>query len=409
MAGLLILALLLGGCWDRTEVEDSAFVSSIGVDIMDSEYLWTFRISETEKLTMGMLSTTTAEPGKLASGVITVRARSLQQALQLLQPSFMRVISLEHVRSIAFGEELAEQGLAPVLSQFLRHHQIRRGASIQVVRGTALHPFMNNRPVADVNPVKFFEGARLVQKRFHLSPPIQLHQLYARLSAPGVDPIAGVVGVNEMAKEPPGSELPPMGGRSLVGGEVPRNGGNPVEFAGTAIFRGDRLVGILTVDETAALLALRGEMGKVYTSVRDPEAKQVYLTFRLHQENKPQFRASFSGSRPVVRVKLQFEVEILSAPVETDYSAPEHRRRLERYIATEYADPLFNTLIEKVYHEWGADPVGIGQLFRTRFATFDDWLAYGWHERVKEIEVTVETDVFIRRFGMQFSGDVERD
>ncbi|MFZ5816969.1 MAG: Ger(x)C family spore germination protein [Bacillota bacterium] len=405
-AGLMLLSLLLSGCWDRREIEDTIYVASIGVDAQGDEYLWTFRVVEAERLTLGMLTAVTAEPGRLASGVITVRATSLQQAVQLLQPSIMRVISLEHVRWIGFGEEVANQGLGPLLSQFLRHNQIRRSANIYLVRGTALYPFLNNRPVGDLNPMKFFETARLVQKRFHLSPPVQLQHYYARLSSPGVDPMIAVVGVNEMAKEQPGSELPAMGGRSLKGGEVPRNGGNPAEFMGTAIFRGDRLAGTLSVDETAAVLALRGEMGKVYMSVPDPREEGVYITIRLHQENKPRYRADFRNHRPIIHVRLQFEAELLSTPGMTDYSQPENRRALERSIANDYLAPLFRSLTDKVYSDWGADPAGFGQLFRSRFATFDDWVAYRWTDKVPDLKVTVESDVFIRRFGMLLSSDI---
>lgn len=409
MVGLILVALLLGGCWNRTEIEDTVFVASIGIDSVEDEYLWTFRIAETERLTLGMLTATASQPGKLASGVIVIRASSLQQAVQLLQPSIMRIISLEHVRWIGFGEPLARQGLSPVLSQLLRHNQIRRGTSTYVVRDSALKPFLQNRPVADVNPMKFFEGARLVQKRFRLSPPIQLQHVYARLTSPGVDPFMAVVGVNPRATQPHGSELPAMGDRSLKGGEVPRNGGNPPEFMGTAVFRGDKLAGILSVDETAGVLALRGEMGKVYMSVKDPKEEGVTITLRLHQENKPQYQAFFQGNRPAVHTKLQFEAELLSTPGKTDYSLPENRRLLEKHLATEYAGKLFSGLVGKVYKEWGADPAGFGQLFRTRFATFDDWLAYRWHDKVKETKVTVESDVFIRRFGMLLSSEIPEE
>ncbi|MFZ5822794.1 MAG: Ger(x)C family spore germination C-terminal domain-containing protein [Bacillota bacterium] len=195
----------------------------------------------------------------------------------------------------------------------------------------------------------------------------------------------------------------------MEAGEVPRNGGNLVEFMGTAVFRGDKMAGSLTVDETAAVLALRGEMGKVYKTVEDPLEEGKYVTFRFHQENKPQYRASFRGDQPVVHVRLQFEVELLSTPGKTDYSLPENRRALEEYLAREYADPLFENLIDKVYYQWGADPAGFGQLFRTRFATFDQWLDFKWHERVTDMEITVESEVFIRRFGMLLSSDLSQD
>ena len=166
------------------------------------------------------------------------------------------------------------------------------------------------------------------------------------------------------------------------------------------MFRGDRLAGMLTVDETAGLLALRGEMGKVYASVPDPRGEGLRLTLRLHQENKPKFRVSFAGDRPVVHVKLQFEGEVLSVPGRTDYTLPQNRRLLEQHIARHLEKETFIPLLKRVYGEWGADPVGFGQLFRSRFPTHDAWVAYRWPRHTKDLTATVEVDLFIRRFGM---------
>lgn len=223
----------------------------------------------------------------------------------------------------------------------------------------------------------------------------------------GVDPHVALVGINDTAKEKPGSSpLPPMAGQSLKAGDIPRHGGNPAEFAGTAVFRRDRLAGTLTIDETSALLALRGEMGKVYASVSDPREEGLQLTLRFHQENKPKYVATFNGTRPRVHVILQFEAELLSAPGRTDYSQPENRRRLEQHISKSYMEPLITSLVRKLCNEWGADPVGFGQLYRSRFASFPAWVSYRWEDHVRDLQVTVETDVFIRRFGMILSGEL---
>lgn len=399
VALLLALALGLGGCWDRSEIEDTAYLSSIGVDVADGEYLWTFRVIEAERLPVGTLTALPPPAGRLP-GLVTARAASLEQALQLVQANLVRVLTLEQVRFITFGEEVARQGLGPLISQFLRHNQMRRTMGVHVAAGRAVDIFANNRPVGEVNPVKFLEGALTVERRWHLAPPVRFQHVYARLLAPGADPLLSLIAVNPMAGQAPGSPLPPMAGRSLRAGEFPRTGGNPVEAAGSAVFRGDRMVGTLTVDETAALLALRGEMGKVYMTLPDPQEEGQMLTLRVHQENKPQYRARFSGDRPVVHVRLQFEGELLSSPGRTDYSQPAQRRALERAVVRHFQRELYGPLLRRVYNEWGADPVGLGNLFRTRFPTFTAWLEYRWPDHVREIQITVEIELFIRRFGL---------
>ncbi|HWI52114.1 MAG TPA: Ger(x)C family spore germination C-terminal domain-containing protein [Symbiobacteriaceae bacterium] len=402
---LVTLALLMSGCWDMTEVSDTIYVASIGVDSAGEEFLWSFRLVEAEKLVLGMMTAVPGEPG-LAGGSLSVRSPSLEQAVQMIQPSLGRIVSLEHVRWIGISEEVARRGITSLLSQFLRNSQVRRGVSMYVFVGRAVDGFLHNKPVSDTNSVKFFEGVRLVQKRMHLSPPMQLQHFYTRLMAPGVDPTLALVAVNFGAKAEPGGELPPVEGRSFKAGEVPRAGGNPVEFLGSGVFRADRLVGLLNINQTESLLSLRGELGKVYASVPDPREAGKLITLRFHQENKPQYRPSFVGKRPKVHVKLQFEGELLSTPGTTDYSRPENRRLLERYIAKFLQKEITTGFVELVYGEWGADPIGFGQLFRSRFPTQDAWLAYRWPDHVRDLAVTLEIEMFIRRFGMLLGNPV---
>ncbi len=397
---LLVILLTLSGCWDRTEIEDAAYIVSMGIDAAGDEYLWTFRIVQAELLTIGMLTEPPVQPTRLASNLVTVRGRSLQQAIQLVQAGIARIVSLDHLRSMVIGEELARQGVGPILSQLMRHNQIRLGPTVLVAKGSALEIFVSNRGTGELNPAKFIEGLLLVQKRLHLSPPARLLQFYNRLQSPGSDAIMSVVAVNPLAAQPPGIPLPPMGNRSLQAGEFPRAGGNPVEIAGTAVFKRDKLAGFLNVDETGALLSLRGEMGKVYASVPDPREPGQTISLRFHQENKPQFRAAFADDRPVVTIRLQLEGELLTSPGRTDYTEPVNRRALERFIADYSVRQTYHPLVHKVYRQWGADPVGLGNLFRMRFPTFNDWLDYQWPDHVRDLTVTVEVELFIRRFGM---------
>lgn len=393
------VALLLGGCWDRLEIEDTAYVVAAGIDAARGEYLWTFRVVEAEPIPTGMLTPPPAQPAPERLRLVTVRGASLEQALQLLQASLARVATLEHLRTVVVSQEVARQGLGPLLNQFLRHNQVRRTVAVLVARDQAADLMVQNEP-GEVNPVRAQEGLILSLKRMHLGPPVRLQHFFARLLAPGVDPILPLVAVSPLAAGGEAETLPPMGTRSVAAGEGPRAGGNPLEAAGTAVFRGDRLAGVLTVDETAALLALRGEMGKVYASFPDPREEGTIITLRLHQENKPRYRVDLQGGRPVAAIHLQLEGEILSSPGRTDYSAPENRRLLERHVARYLVENVYTPLIRRMYNEWGADPIGIGQLLRGRFATFDDWLAFRWPDRVWDLRAQVSIELFIRRFGL---------
>ncbi|MFZ5824397.1 MAG: Ger(x)C family spore germination protein [Bacillota bacterium] len=397
---LLLAALMLSGCWDLTSIEDVAYVVSIGVDKAEEEFLWTFRVVEAESLPVGMMTVAPNPTGEneLSSGLMTARARTLEQAVQVLQPSFARILSLEHVRFVILGEEVARERLGLLLSQFLRHHEIRRAAGMAVARGRAVDVFRENQPVGERNPAKFLEGVLLAQKRFHLSPPMRVQHFYNRVAAPGLDAVLPLISVNEGARGEPGSPLPAMGSRSLKAGEFPRNGGNPTEVAGMAVFHKDRLMGMLDVNESIAILALRGEMGKVYQTVPDLEGRPI--TIRYGQETKPQYRVSLDGENAAVQIRLVIDGELICVAGMTDYTEPTMRRQLEEHIAAFADATVYNPLVRKLYNEWGADPIGLGQVVRRRFPTFLHWMEYGWSDRIQEVVVTVQTEFFVRRFGL---------
>lgn len=162
-------------------------------------------------------------------------------------------------------------------------------------------------------------------------------------------------------------------------------------------------MGFLNVDETQMLLALRGEMGKAYVSFPEPGAPNQMVTMRFHQENMPKYRASFRRSRPHVEVRLLFEGEVLAIPGGTDYVRPEARERLEKAEAR-YAQRTMRGLLNKL-HDWGADPVGFGQLFRGEFATWRDWEEYDWQKHVQDLEVDVTVDMRVHRYGLYTGPD----
>lgn len=400
LALLVAAALLLSGCWDRTEVEDTAYAIVIGVDATEQgECLWSFLIAKLPAAQGGGAVTTTS-PDQPGAGPISVTGCTMERALQHAQASLGRVLSLVQVRYVVVGEEIARSKMRSVVSQLMRHNQIRRGAGLIVGLPRAVDLLMAFDPLIDVNVIKVQEGLLLAQKRFHLAPPIRLQHYLSRLMSEGEDAIVSVGAVNPLARERPGGPMPRVGSRRFIAGQIPRRGGNPVEVAGTAVFRGDRMAGILDVEETAALLALRGEMGKVYLDLPDPTNKEKQVAIRFGQENKPQFRASLAEGKPVLHVRLQLEGELLAAPAGTDYSRPENRRMLEDFISRYFEQEVYPPLLHKIYKEWRADPAAFGHVFRAQFPTIDAWIAYDWARRIKELEVTVELAMFIRRFGL---------
>lgn len=401
---MALVLVLLTGCWDRTELEDQSYIVLIGVDRDEQEgVILTAMVAMVQEFAAGTLNAP-VQPSEpvLAATLLTARAATITQAIFVLNGAMTRRLDLRHLRAVVVGESLGRQGLEPVVMELLRTPLARGSGLLIQAKGRAYDVLNALRPVGEVNPGRMAEGILLQAKQLHLAPPVRLHQYTTAAAATGGDPYLPVLAVNPNVTGTGG--IPPATGRqSALPGELPRLGGNPVEFVGLAIFRRDRLAGFLNVDETQMLLALRGEMGKAYVTFPDPDVPGQQVTTRFHQENLPRYRATYQGGRPRVHVRLLFEGEVLAMPGGTNYSEPEAGQRLAR-AASDYAAETIRGMLEKL-HSWGADPVGFGHLYRGRFRSVREWEQYEWRRQLPDLTVEVEPVMRFRRFGLLISGD----
>lgn len=402
--GYVLLAVLLTGCWDRTEVEDQGYIITLGLDRGEGDQiLVTARSAIIQAMPSGTLESYAqmSEP-RLAAALLTAQGRTITEAIHVLNGGMTRRLDTRQLRGVVVGESLAREGLEPLVMELFRSPLARGSVLFIQARGRAFDLLKTNDPVGEVNPAKMSEGFVLQAKQLHLAPPVRMHHFVSRLAASGGDPFLPVLAVNADVLN--GAQEPQRAaGASALPGELPRGGGNPVEFTGTAIFRRDRLRGFLNVDETQMLLALRGEMGKAYLSLPDPDVPDQSVTIRFQQENMPKYQASFQRGRPHVHVKIVFEGEVLAIPGGTDYVPPVARERLER-AAARFAEQTIRNLLNKL-NEWETDPVGFGHLFRGYFPSLRTWEQYDWSDHVKELQVTVEADMRIRRYGLYTGPD----
>lgn len=392
-AALALATASAAGCWDRTQIEDLAYVLTLGVDqVEDGELVVTAQVAMVQSLSIGVLGAQIRrdEP-VMAARLLTARADNITQALQILSGSMTRRLDLRHLRAVVVGDSLSRQGLEPLVMELLRSGFARGTAALFQARGRAGDMMAAFSPVGEVNPGRATEGLLLVARYLHLTPPSRLHQFAVRMAAPGGDPFVTVAALGTGSGPGPARN-------SALPGELPRAGGNPVEFGGSAVYRRDRLAGYLTIDQTQCLLALRGEMGKAYSSFPDPDVPDRRVTLRFHQENLPQYRADLRGGRPRLQVRLLLEGEVLAIPGGTDYVRPQARKRPEQAAAQHFTATARDLL--RQLREWEADPMGFGHLFRGRFPTWRDWEAYNWRQRLADLEVDLEVTMRIRRYGL---------
>ncbi|MGM0714624.1 MAG: hypothetical protein ACQEU9_22745 [Bacillota bacterium] len=104
----LTLVILLGGCWNRKELNDLAICVGIGIDKVKTGYSVSVQIVDPAEVAANK-----GKPGRAPVTLFTMSGATVFEALRKMTTISPRKIYMSHTRMLILGEELAREGIAP--------------------------------------------------------------------------------------------------------------------------------------------------------------------------------------------------------------------------------------------------------------------------------------------------------
>lgn len=416
----VIIILILGtfllsltACYDAHEMDDMLYVVSIGVDKGISDK-WRLTIQfPTMKEGGGQTQSGSGGGGQSQSGsggdeqsghsYASIDAPSFFTGIDMLNASLPRKLNFSHAQIIVFSEELAKEGLiGEYIAPLSRFREIRRSAHVFVVKGNAIDFIKENKPVIGTTISKSFQVLAHTSENIGYFPNITLENFYEALKSPCGQAIAAMTSVNDLESfaedgEPWGTKYK-TGGEYLAG-QLPRAGQNKIEVWGTALFNGNKMVGELNGDETRFLLIARGEFKQGSFTMQDPQKPELIIPLDVRVSKKPQIDIDIKDKKPVIRLKVQLDADLLAVQSMINYEQPELQSLLEQTFKKSVEDGIA-TLIKKC-QDLNADAFHFGDYAAKNFLTIDAFESYDWNSHFKEAEVIVDVNFAIRRTGTQ--------
>jgi len=412
LCALLILALLLlslPGCWGSKETDEVAYPLVLGFDKGEKDNLVVTMSIANPKVIAGMGGGGGGgggggEGGK-ATIAVSVETYAPLAAIDLLNTSVNRRISLMHAKTYVFSEELAREGLNKWISPLLRYRELRTTSLIVICRGKAKDFIEKNNPMLELSPTKQFELVNKLSNEHGLYLSTQLLNFYEDLKSQSIQPSAPLVASHEGGLESakPGAS---KGGELALGkyiaGEVPISGGNKSQVIGTAVFRGDKLVGTLDGQETRYYMMLRGLFRSGIMNVTDPLAGDptVGVGLLVHQARSPEYKTSIDENGNVsIDVELFLEPEIIGIFSDINYERPDLKPILEEAFSRRVEQGCQN-LLHRTQEEMRSDIIGFGNHVKHHFLTVQSWRKMNWLGRYPDAQVNVSVHTKVRRTGL---------
>lgn len=402
LAEIMLLSLILGACLDAREIDEWAYIYTIGVDK---------GISDKLRMTVQIPALKTGTPGGQggqgsSSGseseytVISLDCPSFYSGVSMINTSLSRKLNYTHAKFFMVSEDLAREDIGPLIRAFVRDRQIRRTMHMIVVKGQASEFIQEYDPVVGTAISKTQEGMMAMEGETGFFIDTTFGEFLDDTKSTKRQPIAVLAAVNDFSNFTdviPAESKDFKSSGDYYAGELPRKGGDKGEYLGAALFDGGRMVGELNGDETRALMMIKGEFERGSIAIPDPLKPELVDTLIIRQQKQPDVKITFRNNEPVIRLHIFLEGDLQALQSDEEYEDPKLKPILEKQVRSILEDHLKKT-IEKC-QKLGCDVFGFGDTACMQFLTIQEWEAYGWLNHFSKATIESELDFTIRRTG----------
>jgi spore germination protein KC len=382
---LLILFLLNStGCWNRIEPEQYTWLAWIALDrAAEGKIQVTVALSPP----LSPVPTGTAPPEKLLI-VSSSIGDTIFDAVREINSHMPKRLFWPYLQAIIISEDLARAGVEQYLDSLFRNVRTHKNAWVFITKGSTNSIFKVD-PQIEKNPSTLINSLVKAEQGFlGKSRVIKLKDFQRELGEPGVDPVVSVLGIwdtDEKKLLAPGAKVPEK---------------SELALNGSAVFRGDKLIGWLSPEESQTYLLMKGELKTGMIVVPHPDNPQNKAGIDVIS-NSAKLKSEIVGDQIKAHVTIKIMGNLgdqwLNRPgqkAEEPNEQPEFYRKLGEALENKIKSNM-EELLAKSQTEFNSDILGIGNYLWYRYP--NDWkqIQSNWLDYYKKaaIEVDVKVDI----------------
>ncbi|AKX96883.1 germination protein GerAC [Moorella thermoacetica] len=392
--GAFALAFSAGGCWDRREINELAFLSCAAFDLEGGNRVLTSEFIRPSAAGGGERGGGETLPQRQALIVSnrnkTFLAIGREKALGLPRRAY-----LAHTAAVLVGEEMARYGIKEVLDFVDRNPEIRRTTLILLTRGPAREVLVRAQSGLEKTLGREITGLhKWVQVSGYGYIP-NINDIFFDLSG---DAGTTVLPVLELSPQP----FPPiLGPATATGGGIPAGrAGEPetlmtARLNGAGLFYHDKLVAWLDQEQTRGWAWVRNKVKSAMLALPRQENSLVSVNII---SSRAEAAIDMQGGRPQGKIKIKVEGDLLEEQCYQDFTKEEAVKSLESRMAAQITSEISSALNQAKMA--GTDVFGFGGALHRRYPEVWRQLEGRWNEEFKKLPVTISVEAKLRRTGM---------
>ncbi|MBM7655331.1 Ger(x)C family spore germination protein [Neobacillus cucumis] len=374
----IVSIFLLTGCWDRSEINDIAFVVATGVDKGEkNQFLFSLQVPLPSS--MGGAGSSGGGGGTSGEGPYLVAqgtGGNERQAMEEIQTKLSRRVYLGHRRVHIIGESLAEAGIKKTLNAVFTQPRSRISTFLLISKGDAVNLLKTQPRMEQYSG----EGMREMSKNsLNMTVRSALQDLY-REGKDMIIPMINTAGTTKTDKTK-----------------------KEVQMQRFAVFKDDKLVFSTNKNESAGVLWLFEKMLKKSASF--PVAKNEEISVQIF-ENQTKPKLKIVDGKPTFLLTVKTVGVLFENEPNYRIEDPQTYRlvisKMEGQIKKEIEAILNHA------HSQGVDVFGFGwYLFKYKHQEWNQNWKNDWRTILPNLKVTIKVDADIQRSAN--SGIVEKE
>lgn len=367
-----LLLLLLGGCWDRTEINDLALITALALDQTENG-----QIQATVQIIIPQ-----NQGGMNASGgngshskPVTTRSEhgaNITEALSKLQRVMSRKQFWGQCKIFIFSEKLAKSGIREQFDFLVRHPQPRERAYMLVSKGKAADALEVFPPIerSSADALRKFSDMNIGIK-------VTLEQLSMMLkgdSRTAALPLVYILPENKSAE--PYQTIP--------------------YIFGTAVFKKDKMIGEISEMTTRGVLWIRNEIEEYTVTYKAEEGEGLVSLHPVKASLK--LIPKIQGDRWGMTIKVFAEADIVQNGTDLNPFRPDLLNTMNEAFKQDVRERI-HIALDEVQHRLQADIFNFAREFHRTYPKQWEKAKDRWDDIFPEVKVEIDIKTLIHRPG----------
>lgn len=377
---LTLLTLILSGCWSKRELNELAIAVALGVDKVDDVYEISVQVVDPSEIS-------SKQPTSGRAPVITYHAqgKTVFEAIRRVTTLSPRKLYFSHLQIFVIGEELAYEGIRPIIDFLARDHEIRNDFNVIVANKTTAKAVLNVLTSIEKIPAnKMANSIENSEKYWGSTRSVKIDEIITALKNNENSPILSVIEV--IGDKKIGIDM-----ANVEKIEIPVI----LKFTGLGVFQQDRLIGILSEDESKGFNLLNDNINNTIEVISCPNEGELSTEFI---KSITKIKGIIQNGTPKISVNIDIDQNVSEVDCTINLAENETIQRIN-----EETSKFIKGEIEKVLYtmqeKYQVDNLGFNEVLHRENPKEWNKIKDEWQTIFPKLEVTVEVKVRTRGLG----------